>query len=71
MPKKFLHSVYQFCLLWISGPTLLSGVLFCGIWWLNSTELINILEPLQVIHIHNRKGNGEELTEGAVEGMML
>lgn len=71
MMKNFLHSVNQFCWLWNSGPTVLSGVLFSRIWWLNSTELISILELLQVLLIHNRKGSGEELTKGVVEGMML
>lgn len=69
--EDFFNSLDQFCWLWNPGPTVLSGVPFCGIWWLNPTELVSILELLQVMLIHNRKGSREELTEGAVDGMML
>lgn len=61
----------QFCWLWNSGPIVLSDVLFCRIWWLNSIVLISIIELLQVFLVHDRKCSGEELTKGAVEGMIL
>ena len=71
MLENFLHSVDQFSWLWNSGPAVLFNVLLCRIGWLNPTELISILELLQVLLIDNRKGSREELAKGAVEGMML
>ena len=57
--------------LWNLDPAVFADVLFSGVGRLYSTEHIGLLQILQVLLIHHRKGSRQELGEGVVNGVML
>lgn len=53
MVQDLFHSVQQLSGLWYLDPAVLPYVLLCGISRMDATELISILEPLQVCLINH------------------